>query len=584
MRNALFTLQSCPKRYTFDQDKSCSPTETVARFQRRLQATGLDVLKEIRRIDTGRLGIPVYFSVCGEDARELIGKKQQMGKGATPEQAQASACMELAERFSFFSFLKEPGNFLIGDYAALEAGHPVLPVEELLRSVNDQSLGPDRLRELLSGIPLRWTMARRLSDNQPVLVPLSWFYTINEFNGASAGNTPEEAVLQGVCEVVERHVCARITHERLRPPQIDQDSITDPVACELLTKFRNNGIEVVLSDFSLDMGIPTVAVLAWDPATWPQASEIVYTAGTTPGAAKAVIRALTEAAQLGGDFNTGSCYLASGLPKPRTLDEVDHIRNSGHLIRLADMTDLVDADIFQELMACTQALHQRNMDVLTINTTHPRLGIPAAYTIIAGAQFRERARSGNAGLFAARLAADLLTGPALTDKLTQMERLVPGAYYLPFYRGRILYEQGEATEALHCFEEALSRGPNDEDLPSLHSYQGACLRDLARYDEAIAALHAGLAVDADRSDLHNALGVCFFKTGRHEEAVHHFQHAVALNPSSAIDHANLALNLEHTGRPEEAVQAYEVALSLDPDITFAAQRLATLRAASAGDR
>ena len=33
-----------------------------------------------------------------------------MGKGGTPDQSEASAVMELAERFSFFSFVKNEDN------------------------------------------------------------------------------------------------------------------------------------------------------------------------------------------------------------------------------------------------------------------------------------------------------------------------------------------------------------------------------------------------------------------------------------------------------------------------------------------
>ncbi|RUM40969.1 MAG: hypothetical protein DSY80_09500, partial [Desulfocapsa sp.] len=108
LQKKIVELQDCFKTYTTDQDKAISPTETVARFKKKLEDLNLDILKEVRRIDNGRLGIPVYFSVCGEDARAMTGTKKQMGKGATPIQAQASACMELAERFSFFTFKNNP--------------------------------------------------------------------------------------------------------------------------------------------------------------------------------------------------------------------------------------------------------------------------------------------------------------------------------------------------------------------------------------------------------------------------------------------------------------------------------------------
>ena len=75
-------LQSCPKGYTRDLDKTISPQETYERVQARMQAAGLDILAEVRRVDVGRLGIPVYLSVCGRDARGIMPTRKQMGKGA----------------------------------------------------------------------------------------------------------------------------------------------------------------------------------------------------------------------------------------------------------------------------------------------------------------------------------------------------------------------------------------------------------------------------------------------------------------------------------------------------------------------
>lgn len=579
MQNNTIRLRSCPKQYTYDQDKACTPVQTVERFQERLKAVKLDILKEVRRIDTGRLDIPVFFSVCGKDAARIIGTKKQMGKGSTPEQSRASACMELAERFSFFSFLKNPDNFLIGDYAAMRAaGHPVLPVEELLRSVQDVTHSPELLEQLLAGLPLRWTWARNLSRDEDVLVPFSWFYAINEFNGPCAGNTIEEAMLQGISEVVERHVCAVIARDKLCVPEIDLSTVTDPVARALIEKFERNGIRLHCSDFSLDTGIPTIGALAWDPATFPEKSELVYTAGTTPGPDKALIRALTEVAQLAGDFESGSNYVASGLPKPLKLAEVEYVINPGKTVALSELPDLSADDMLDELRNCLAALRKNGMEVLAVNTMHPQLQIPAAYTIIPGAQFRERAASGDAALFAAKLAADLLDPAALEEKLAAMGRCLPNAYCLEFYRGRNFYDQGMAEEALSCFEAALQLEPHEEDRPYIYSYLGSCLRDLGRFEQAVPLLEKGLAHDEERPDLHNILGVCHYKASRFEQAVHHFQRAVQLNPVSAIDYANLALNLQRLGRNEEAIRNYQIALSQDADIAFAAENLAKLLA------
>jgi len=577
MEKKKIRLTDCRKQYTYDQDKACTPQETIDKFMKRLEDAKLDILKEVKRIDTGRLDIPVYFSMCGKDALKTIGNKKQMGKGSTPVQSRASACMELGERFSFFSFIQNDDNFVVGDYEQMKQdGYPVLDIDFLLTSVHDTSHSRELLEKLLSGLPMQWTWATNLTRDEEVLVPFSWFFAINEFNGPSAGNTTEEGILQGISEIVERHVCAVITKNTLITPAIDPDSVSDPVAKQLIEKFSRCGIKVYMNDFSLDTGIPTVGALCWDPSTFPEKSEIVYTAGTTPGPDKALIRALTEIAQLAGDFHTGANYVASGLPKPLSLDEVDYVIRPDKTIRIDEMVDVSDQNMYQELVNCIEALKRINMEVFVLNTMHPDLKVPTFYTIIPGAHFRERAASGDAALFAAKLAASLLDPVFLEAKLAEMNALLPNVYYIEFYRGKNLYDQGQVSEALEHFDRALAQDPNDEDLPYLYSYKGCCLRDLARFEDAIEALETGRKHDDERPDIHNMLGVCHFKGQRFDVAAEHFKRAVELNPVSAIDYANLAINLQHLGRDNEAMHNYKVALSMDAGIEFAQKGLAEL--------
>ncbi|MGD9082525.1 MAG: hypothetical protein PVH72_03220, partial [Desulfobacterales bacterium] len=81
-------LNDAFKRFTLDQDKIFPPGETVRRFKEKLKKVDIDILEYTVRIDNGRLGIPVYFSSCGKDAIKITGTKKQMGKGATPQQAE----------------------------------------------------------------------------------------------------------------------------------------------------------------------------------------------------------------------------------------------------------------------------------------------------------------------------------------------------------------------------------------------------------------------------------------------------------------------------------------------------------------
>ena len=289
MEKKSIQFEDCFKAYTTDQDKAITPKETLDYFYKKVEKLDLKILSEVKRIDSGRLDIPVYFSVCGEDALSLTGTKKQMGKGASPIQAEASACMELAERFSFFSFKSNMGNFLTGDYRTMiQAGYPVLDIQYLLNSVHDANTEIELLRQLLEDIPMQWTWATNISLKEDILIPFSWFYAINEFNGPSAGNTREEAALQGICEIVERHVCSLINNQKFETPKIEKDSVKDKIGRKLIKKFEDNNIELYLNDFTLDTGLCTVGALAIDRSTFPGRSEIVYTAGTTPDPEKAL--------------------------------------------------------------------------------------------------------------------------------------------------------------------------------------------------------------------------------------------------------------------------------------------------------
>ena len=242
MHDAGITLKDAYKGYTQDQDKLIPPQETVERIKEKLSRLDLDILENTLRIDNGRLGIPVYISVCGKDARAVTGTQKQMGKGATPIQAEASAVMELSERFSFFSFYKNPENFFSAPYRA--APENAIPFEMIARSVHDDSEDLPCARSLFNDLPLQWTPAFNLTRMQPVSIPFTWFFTINEFNGPSAGNCVEEALIQGICEVVERHVSAMVSHQRLSVPSIRADSAKDPVILDMLEKYRRAGIRL----------------------------------------------------------------------------------------------------------------------------------------------------------------------------------------------------------------------------------------------------------------------------------------------------------------------------------------------------
>jgi ribosomal protein S12 methylthiotransferase accessory factor len=573
--NHSVTLNDAYKSFTRDQDKILHPKETVKRFKEKLKTIDLDILKSAHRIDNGRLDIPIYFSTCGEDAAAVTGTKKQMGKGGTPDQAEASAVMELAERFSFFNFAKNPENFFTDIYPNVK--DKAISFEMIAQSVHDESDNLPASRKIFETLPLKWTWGYNLSREKEVLIPFDWFFAINEFNGPSAGNCVEEALIQGICEIVERHTSSLISQNKLMVAAIRPESVTDPLVIEMFQKYNNAGVKLYLSDFSLDTGIPTVGALAYDPVTFPALSEIVWTAGTTPDPQKALSRTLTEVAQLAGDFNTNANYVASGLPKFTTLEEAGYVINPGKEVTISDLPDLSSNNLKTEILNCLAALEKINMQALVINTMHDQLKIPAFYTIIPGAHFRERSLGTSVGMFSAKHIFENRPAAEAIKQLKSMEKALPNTYYISFYLGACHLAIDNPDSALAYFRQSLVQGPTEQDIPSIYSYLGQALKNMEEYRQALDILKKGEKLDPERTDIYNLMGFCHFKLKEHEKAIKNFKKVIVLDPSSAIDYANIGANYRQMGEKEKAIRYYQMALTLDDSIQFAKEGLEELK-------
>lgn len=577
--NSHIVIKDCYKTYRHDQDKARTPEETVARVKERLEKLKINILSETRRIDTGRLDIPVYISLCGDDATRLTGTKKQMGKGATPIQSEASAVMELMERFSFFSFIRR-SSFPLLPYGEV-ASEAVSP-EMLKQSVYDDSTPLDLCREFLQDVPLRWTRATNLTRGEDQWVPIDWFYLINEYNGPAAGNTIEEAILQSLCEVVERHVGSIISYEKRSTPLIDPASLKDPAAVELVEKFRRQGIELYMRDFSLDTGIPTVGALAYDPSTFPQLSEIIFTAGTTSNPEKSLSRALTEIAQLAGDFESRTSYRPT-LPKYTSLEEAGYLMENHRTVSIGDLPNLDHDNLKVEIERCVNALRRIGLEVLVIDVTHPELGVPAVYTIVPGAHFLDRTRDTD---FAQHAARTLLQSVPIEQIMPHMERLLNlfgPRYDLTFFLAHSLELEGRPKTALSLFLQALDQNPDPREIASIYVHIASCRKDLAQYEEALEALAQAEQFNDELKEIYNLRGFCYYQLKRHRDAISAFEKAIELDPGSAIDYANIGSNLRELGFKQEAIRLYRMALELDPDIEFARDNIARLEEAMEKD-
>ena len=569
----MITLHPCPKAHTLELDKAKSPTDTVSHVRKQLKKINLDILANTKRIDTGRLDIPVFISKCGADARKVMPTRKQMGKGLSPIQAEASSIMELIERFSFFTFWEELPQSVTCTWneAKEKFKNKIIPIEHIIQAVAD-NISPNKAEIIFNLLPWQFFPVTDLTNMHEVWVPLNWFKKLGEFNGTSAGNTEEESILQGFCELIERHTCCIIDKNQMICPTIDQNTITDSTVLELLSKFKKENINIILKDFSLNMPIPTVAAVAWDTKTLSYSSEIVFTAGTSTTPVKAAIRAITEVAQLAGDFCTFSCYEASGLSKFEKLADIDWLLQ-GPQCRFSSLPDISSNDIYDELKTLISKLSELQYTAYAISTMHKELKIPTHYCFIPGLTFRERDSNQSLGLFIGRILVEECDIEDAILGLSLLEKNIPNAHFISFFQGMLALRQENYLDAHILFSKSEPLQPNEEAKGLAAFYAGYSLTLQKKWLESLPFLTRSIQYCQDIKEYINLRGVVYFKLKEYILAAKDFERVLKIDKGSIMDIANLGLCHKHLGNIKEAKHYLSTALELDPSLEFAKKYL-----------
>ena len=193
------------------------------------------------------------------------------GKGSTAEQGEASALMEAIERYSgifqgdeirvtrrFTDF--PPGDAIPPNDVLLfsdaqyrgEASGRAIGSDDAHGARRFRSIGRDRM---VAGL-VAARRALQISSDQPAVFFLQRarrsFHA--DSNGCAAGNTLEEAIVQGFLELVERDAYAIWWYNRLQRPEVDLGQFDDSYVRDLQTQLAETGRRLWVLDVTSDLG------------------------------------------------------------------------------------------------------------------------------------------------------------------------------------------------------------------------------------------------------------------------------------------------------------------------------------------
>ena len=388
--------------------RSVSSSATVARFRRHVSPlTG--VVSRLERIQADLPLATNYhakhnFSGPSETVHELRAGLSggSFGKGSTAEQGEASALMEAIERYSgIFQGDEIRAKRRFTDFPSGEAIYPndvLLFSDAQLRQGSAGTPGSDEQDAIPAlfdrSAKIEWSPVWSLRDARFRYLPTSllyFFYTgaaafAADSNGCAAGNTLEEAMVQGFLELVERDAYAIWWYNRLQRPELDLGQFDDPFVRDLQKRLAQAGRRLWVLDVTSDLGIPTfVAVTHW---MQDGRENIEFGSGAHFDARIALLRALTELNQflslglMGG--GTGEKSSLDGAA-PLRLQDHPYLTPSGNpMVQPEFGSKFGHLDTREQVTACVSLAKDAGLDFLVLDQTRPDIEAPVVRVIVPG--------------------------------------------------------------------------------------------------------------------------------------------------------------------------------------------------------
>jgi oxazoline/thiazoline synthase len=399
--------------------RTVSSRATVARFRKHVSPlTGV-----VSRLERMEADLPMNtnylathnFSAPARTVNELKAGLSggSFGKGSTAEQGEASALMEAIERYS--GIFQGDEIRVTRRFTDFPAGDAILPNDVLLFSGAQYRRGlapmsdPDEVTPMPPpfdrSAEIEWSPVWSLRDQRFKYLPttlLYFFYRGSaayrhhaDSNGCAAGNTLEEAIVQGFLELVERDAYAIWWYNRLQRAEVDLGQFDDSYIRDLKTQLAETGRRLWVLDVTSDLGIPSFVTIAH----WMENSQefVEFGSGAHFDARIAALRAMTELNQFlsiglmgGRNPNPSSQESTSQEPNhdgspPFRLQDHPYLTPSGAAVVRPDIgSKFGRLDTREQVTACVNLAKRAGLDFLVLDQTRPDIEVPVVRVIVPG--------------------------------------------------------------------------------------------------------------------------------------------------------------------------------------------------------
>ena len=388
--------------------RTVSSRATVARFRKHVSPlTG--VVTRLERIEADLpMNTNFYaahnFSAPAQNVDELRAGLSggSFGKGSTAEQGEASALMEAIERYS--GIFQGDEIRVTRRFTDFAPGDAILPNDVLLFSdaqsqpqptpADDSSESQMAPASFDQSARIDWSPVWSLRDERFKYLPTSLLYFFYsgpaafhaDSNGCAAGNTLEEAIVQGFLELVERDSYAIWWYNRLRRAEVDLGQFDNSYVRDLQIQFAETGRRLWVLDVTSDLGVPAyVAILHW---MQNDQENIEFGSGAHFDKRIAMLRALTELNQF---LSVG--LMGGGTGEKPSLDGTAPLRLRDHPFLTPSGEPGAEpatakfgplGNTREQVDACVDIAKRADLDFLVLNQTRPDIEVPVVRVIVPG--------------------------------------------------------------------------------------------------------------------------------------------------------------------------------------------------------